>query len=54
VASPAYLTPQDIERDIAIRRNLENVFGLVLEEDEELPLAEEGRLARGLRAAALI
>jgi hypothetical protein len=34
-APPQPTTPEDIERDIAIRRNIENVFGISFAEDED-------------------
>jgi len=34
-SSPTPRTPEDIERDIAIRRNIEHVFGLGYQEEEE-------------------
>lgn len=34
-SSPSPLSPEDIERDIAIRRNIENVFGLGYQEAED-------------------
>ncbi|KAF9466574.1 hypothetical protein BDZ94DRAFT_1251260 [Collybia nuda] len=55
------ITPEAIERDIAIRRNIENVFGISFVEDDEarnararLQAQEEARLARDLRAAGLL
>jgi len=51
------ITPEDIERDTAIRRNLESVFGISFEEDNRRAqdaYAREQRLARDLRAAGLI
>jgi hypothetical protein len=65
---PAVRTLEDIERDIATRRNIETIFGTGFVEEERQPqrerredivipdretLAEE-RLARDLRAAGLI
>jgi hypothetical protein len=51
------ITPEDIERDIAVRRNLESVFGVSFEEENNrthAAYAREQRLARDLRAAGLI
>jgi hypothetical protein len=54
-ANPTHVvTPQDIERDIAIRRNIENVFGLGFQEEDDSSAAAEARLTRDLRAAGLI
>ncbi|KAH7884547.1 metal homeostatis protein bsd2 [Phlebopus sp. FC_14] len=51
-------TPEEIERDIAIRRNLAQVFGLpALEENEPLPphvQLEEARIEQDLRTAGLL
>ncbi|KAJ2922880.1 hypothetical protein H1R20_g14263, partial [Candolleomyces eurysporus] len=59
-------TPQDIDRDRAIRHNLANALGIQLDDDERLQdpnmltpaqhaaLAAEARLTRDLRAAGLI
>lgn len=56
-------TPEDVERDLAIRRNIENVFGLNLGDApgaqpphsavSQLAL-QEARLTRDLRAAGLL
>jgi hypothetical protein len=67
---PAPITPEDIERDIIVRRGLEDVFGLsfgappgqpVIPRDESGnpivihgPHMEEARLARDLRAAGIL
>ena len=61
---PTPITTEDIERDIAIRRNIENVFGFSFNDQDsarharELQtrelLAQEARLTRDLRAAGLI
>ncbi|RDB25568.1 Metal homeostatis protein BSD2 [Hypsizygus marmoreus] len=58
------ITPEAIERDIAIRRNIANVFGVTFSEDEEataraaqlqqLQQQEDARLTRDLRAAGLL
>lgn len=55
------ITPEAIERDIAIRRNIESVFGISFVEDDEsrnarahLQAQEEARLTRDLRAAGLL
>jgi hypothetical protein len=68
-AAPQSFTREDMERDLAIRRNLENVFGIPMDEEEHqyrhdehgnvvvLPaqeIIEEARLARDLRAAGLL
>jgi len=60
--APAPVTPEAIERDIAIRRNIEQVFGISFVEEEdaqtartrELQVQEEARLTRDLRAAGLL
>ncbi|KDQ59350.1 hypothetical protein JAAARDRAFT_192849 [Jaapia argillacea MUCL 33604] len=56
------LTPEDVERDLAVRRNLELVFGITStgkenrrrSSDHRAALAAEERLARDLRAAGLL
>ncbi|KAJ7052508.1 hypothetical protein C8F01DRAFT_997993 [Mycena amicta] len=52
------LTPEDIERDAAVRRNIENVFGFSFNEEDEAREQRrrpvEARLARDLRAAGLL
>ncbi|KAF8071997.1 metal homeostatis protein bsd2 [Lyophyllum atratum] len=63
-APPAVVTPEQIERDIAIRRNISSVFGMSFTEDEEaqtrlaharaVQAAEDARLTRDLRAAGLL
>ncbi|KAF8207291.1 hypothetical protein K438DRAFT_1668702 [Mycena galopus ATCC 62051] len=69
-ASSTPITAEDIERDAAIRRNIENVFGFSFSEEEQARSArgsrrdengiptqehlEEARLARDLRAAGLL
>ncbi|KAF9474245.1 hypothetical protein BDN70DRAFT_885030 [Pholiota conissans] len=64
--SPVAPTPQQLEHDINVRRNLEQVFGFGFEEDHhesdarrmstgEPPLeSQDTRIARSLRAAGLI
>jgi Protein of unknown function (DUF2370) len=60
VSSP--ISPEEIERDIAMRRNLETAFGISFAEEENrenrareaYALAQEQRLTRDLRAAGLI
>lgn len=62
VAASTPVTPEDIERDIAMRRNLESVFGISFVEEENRDRrareayanAQEERLTRDLRAAGLI
>jgi hypothetical protein len=53
------ITAEDIERDIAIRRNLESVLGISFVDDNrdaraQEVYAQEQRLTRDLRAAGLI
>lgn len=58
-------TPEDVERDLAIRRNMENVFGLSLgdapgaqtphsAQSVSQQVLQEARLTRDLRAAGLL
>ncbi|KXN91703.1 Metal homeostatis protein BSD2 [Leucoagaricus sp. SymC.cos] len=53
-------TPEELERDRAIRRNIESVFGIAFGEDDENARdtssseAAEARLTRDLRAAGLL
>lgn len=53
-------TPEDLERERAVRRNIESVFGVSFGEDERPPAVSgseaeaEARLTRDLRAAGLL
>lgn len=54
-------SPENIERDRTMRRNIENVFGITFGEDDErarmamsAEAAAEARLTRDLRAAGLL
>ncbi|EPQ54355.1 hypothetical protein GLOTRDRAFT_111649 [Gloeophyllum trabeum ATCC 11539] len=61
-SQPQTVTPEELERDRAVRRNLEIVFGIPTEEDENAErrgispeaLAAEERLTRDLRHAGLL
>lgn len=66
-STPAPVTREEVENDIAVRRNLETVFGIPMDESAiqtsesghiiVIPppeVLEEQRLARDLRAAGLL
>ena len=68
-SAPVTITREDVEREIAVRRNLESVFGIPMDDGDHnirrdghgnmiiIPapeLLEEARLARDLRAAGLL
>lgn len=62
-SNPRAVTTEDIERDVAIGRNIESVFGNGYPEEEQSMVRQdvlltealaEARLTRDLRAAGLI